>query len=334
MKSTDKTRSHGGRLRRINAAGRAAGFTLVELLVVIAIIGILIALLLPAIQAVREAARRASCLNNLNQIGVALQNYEAAQRVLPSGTVDKEGPVHDVPQGYKMSWLVQLLPYMEENVTFTHIDFAVGAFDEKNAAVRAIGIASYLCPSCPIRARNGTPREGTEQARESAEYSQNPAALGTYVVSNYAGCQNDVEKPIDVNNNGVFFLNSHIRAEDVTDGTAHTIYVGEKMGSEKDLGWMAGTRATLRNMGVPMFENYRSGRGAYHPYSDEPAPGAADAGDLFVGGFSSGHPSVCNFLFGDGRVASLDKATEPKVMQQLANRADGELLTHGPTRGE
>ncbi len=78
---------------------------------VITIIGILIALLLPAVQAAREAARRAQCMNNLTQIGVALQDYESAQNVLPPGTIDKQGPIHNVPKGYHMGWLVQLLPY-------------------------------------------------------------------------------------------------------------------------------------------------------------------------------------------------------------------------------
>jgi prepilin-type N-terminal cleavage/methylation domain-containing protein len=309
------------------------GFTLVELLVVIAIIGILIALLLPAVQAAREAARRASCVNNVTQLGVALQNYEMAQNVLPCGTIDKQGPVHNAPQGYQMSWLVQLLPYIEEGNTYNHIDFSVGAYDEKNAAVRALHVALFTCPSCCTTSRYGKAREGAAgqpQAQYGYSDEQSPA-LGTYCITNYAGCQNDVETPIDVNNNGVLFLNSHIASKDVTDGTTHTIYVGEKLGDEYDLGWMSGTRATLRNAGRDLtWSRRRSLRPDEQPSDEE----NAKSNDLFVGGFGSDHPSVCNFLFGDGRAASISKDIDLKVLQQLASRADGALVNHGPTRGD
>ena len=288
------------------------GFTLVELLVVITIIGILIALLLPAVQAAREAARRASCLNNLVQLGIALQNYESAHSVLPPGVVDKQGPIHNEPKGYQMSWLVQLLPYIEESVTFQHIDFSVGVYDKKNAAVRAISLQFLVCPTCGLR-RNPP---------------NTPAGAGTWTVSNYAGCHHGVEAPIDVNNDGVLFLNSHIGQKDVTDGTTHTIYVGEKLSDEQDLGWMSGTRATLRNTGTPPgSESSRTELRA----DGKPQP---PANDLTVGGFESWHAGCCNFLFGDGRTTSISDSVDSKVFQQLGSRADGQLLESGPTRGD
>ena len=150
----------------------------------ITIIGILIALLLPAVQAAREAARRAQCLNNLTQLGIALQNYESAHNVLPPGTIDKQGPIHNVAQGYQMSWLVQLLPYIEEGNTFKHIDFSVGAYDPKNAAVRAIRIALFVCPSYAGPQRNGRPTckpaPPVRPCRERTPSATMPAATTTW----------------------------------------------------------------------------------------------------------------------------------------------------------
>jgi hypothetical protein len=155
---------------------------------------------------------------------------------------------------------------------------------------------------------------------------------GTYTVSNYAGCQNDVEAPINVNNHGVLFLNSHISQKDVTDGLSQTFYVGEKLGDDQDLGWMSGTRATLRNTGSPLGWG-SSNRNTGRPGVANPLNPAATS-DLWVGGFASDHPAVCNFLFGDGRTSSISVFTDQKVLEQLGNRADGELLDRGPTRDE
>ncbi|MGH7140958.1 MAG: DUF1559 domain-containing protein, partial [Pirellulales bacterium] len=94
--------------------GSRRGFTLVELLVVIAIIGILIALLLPAVQAARETARRHSCMNNLCQLIIATQNYAAAHGVLPPGSIEAAGPVRNQPVGYHISWVAQILPFIEQ----------------------------------------------------------------------------------------------------------------------------------------------------------------------------------------------------------------------------
>jgi prepilin-type N-terminal cleavage/methylation domain-containing protein len=272
-------------------------FTLVELLVVITIIGIIIAMMIPAVMSARETARRLSCLNNLFQIGAALHNYQAAYDMLPPGTTDKQGPIHNIPKGNQISWTVRILPYLDENVVYQHIDLAAGAYDPKNAAMRAIPIAVFLCPSAD-RVLAGPP------------------------VSNYAGCHNDAEAPIDVDNHGVLFLNSHITANDVTDGISHTLYVGEKLADSLDLGWMSGTRATLRNTGSPPRWGAR----------DPSLPNPAAKNDLWVGGFASEHPDVSNYLFGDGRTDSLSDHIDMTVFQLLGNRADGKLFSNDPTR--
>ena len=116
----------------------------------------------------------------------------------------------------------------------------------------------------------------------------------------------------------MLFLNSHISARDVTDGVQHTIYLGEKQTDVDDLGWMSGTRATLRNTGTPIDQ------------TGEEKP----ASDLFVGGFGAYHPAGANFLFGDGAVRFVSTAIDQEVYQQLGHRADGKLLTSGPTREE
>ena len=294
--------------RRVDAAAKrrlpipnpqspiSGGFTLVELLVVITIMGILMAMMLPAVMGAREAARRMTCLNNLFQIGVALNSYQAAHDVLPPGSTDAAGPVRNTPQGYKMSWLVPILPYLDENVIYEHVDRSVGAYDAKNAAARAIQLSVFTCPSADTVLGDQPP------------------------VSNYVGCQNNVEAPNNSDNHGVLFLNSHIGRHDVTDGLSHTLYVGEKITEPTDLSWMSGTRATLRNAGSPP---------QWGPL-DPKLPDPAAKNDLWMGGFSSEHYQVCNYLFGDGRTGSLSNMLDLKVLQQLANRADGKLLEHDP----
>jgi len=310
------------------------GFTLIELLVVIAIIGILVSMLLPAIQAARETARRSACSAHLTQIGLALQSYYSTHESFPPGVTNPDGPIHNIPDGYHMGWLVSLLPYVEEEATWKNIDFSASVYDKKNARVRHLGIALYACPS---------------SWDETPDHSR---------FSNYAGCHHSIEAPIDKDNCGVFFLNSRVTLRDITDGAAHTLFVGEKLGSAKDLGWMSGTRATLRNAGTainktdeeklwmfewpaevedPVLPSTTPGKPAVAVpnagAANTTAPNAAP-GDLRVGGFGSHHPTVTNFLFGDGTVRSVDDHIELSVLQQLADRADGKLLEKGPTREE
>jgi len=284
------------------------GFTLVELLVVIAIIGILIALLLPAVQAAREAARRSSCCNNLNQLGIALHHYEAAHEMLPPGVVNAKGPIRNEPAGYHMSWLVQILPYIEDGNTYRHVDFSVGVYDPKNEAVRKVTRSYMLCPSDGHGYRGR--RSGTDDK------------VG---LASYAGCHHGAEAPIDTTNQGVLFLNSRIASRDVSDGSSFTLMVGEKRLGDADLGWMSGTRGTLRNTGTLPDETVEPGlESRSHRNLKDPQPKTGDP--LYVGGFGAWHPGGANFALVDGSVRFMSETIDPTLYEALGNRADGKLI--------
>jgi prepilin-type N-terminal cleavage/methylation domain-containing protein/prepilin-type processing-associated H-X9-DG protein len=265
------------------ATGRA-GFTLIEVLVVITIIAVLLSLMLPALSASREAARRVNCVNNLRQVVLALQNYEFHCGALPPGSVDHWGPIRNQPEGLQIGWICQLLPYIEQTAVHQTIDTKVSVYDPLNGTAAATQFKTFGCPSDP-------------QA----------GSVGGFGVSSYAGCHHDAEAPIDVDNSGVLFLNSSVRRGDVSDGTSYTVFVGEKSIDPNDLGWMSGTRATLRNTGAPI--------NAGPPAGDD------------VGGFSSKHPGGANFAFGDGSVRFLSERIDAHVYRLLGSRADGEPIS-------
>jgi prepilin-type N-terminal cleavage/methylation domain-containing protein len=277
-------------------------FTLIELLVVIAIIAILVALLLPAVQQAREAARRTQCKNNLVQIGLALLNYEMAHECLPPGSVDPNRPIRNEAKGYHVGWIVQVLPYIEQGNTFQHFNFSVGVYDPANKAASAVHIGILACPSART-------------------------AINATGQTTYAGCHHDVEAPIDIDNNGVLFLNSSIRDRDIRDGLSNTIFVGEHIDLMDGLGWASGTRATLRNAGggINHAANVRPGMPGNVPFAPAAPAAGPDAQFLEVGGFSSPHDGGANFSIGDGSVRFINQTINPTVFKNLANRADGEL---------
>ncbi len=315
------------------------GFTLIELLVVMAIIAVLVALLLPAVQACREAARRMTCMNNLMQLALALQNYEAAHEMFPQGVVNASGPVLDQASGYQFGWVVRILPYCEMRNTFNHFNLSVSLHDVRNSTTRTTVVRGFLCPS-------------------DMGISRTPTDL---VLTNYAACHNSLEAPIDVTNNGTFILNRAIRYEDIPDGSSNTIFLGEKLNDGMGQGWASGSRATLRNTGtllngmpggpvrgrrptIQVGAGNTPGNGAAaakvtkatptpvpgSPGGNQPqvgeVPTAAPGAPAYVGGYASRHPGGGNFAFGDGSIRFLKSSIEPRILEWLADRADGEII--------
>ena len=270
------------------------GFTLIEMTIVVSIIVVLIALLLPAIQNTRESARRNQCMINLHQIGLALENYRHCVGSLPPGVVDPQRPLQLNPKGYHVGWMVHILPYHEQNAVYDLIDFSVGIYDEKNSEATGTRIELYLCPSVVISGNN----------------------------SAYAGCYNAEETPIDIDNNGVLFLNSHITLDDITDGTSNTIFVGEA-GSGL-YGWASGTGDTLRNASTAPSDGYDPYGSLRDTQRDPAAP--IKPNQMLVGSFQGHHAGGILFSFGDGQVRLLQSKVDKEVYRRLANRHDGELL--------
>jgi prepilin-type processing-associated H-X9-DG protein len=275
---------------------------LVELLVVIAIIGILVALLLPAIQAAREAARRTSCVNNVTQLGLAVHGYEFNFEALPPGVTDAKGPIRNEPQGQHVSWIVKILPHMEELAMFRRFNQEAGAYAPVNREVRAAQISVLFCPSSP---------------------NETLINDGTVAPTTYAGCYHDVEAPIDVDNHGLLFLNSHVRFDEIYDGSSKTLLICEKLFQPNDLGWVSGTRSTLRNTGRI---EIRGPRFAQQVQPDDNAAPLDVAASLYVGGFGGYHPGVLNAAFADGSTRTVSEDIDPAVWRLLGNRADGEIV--------
>lgn len=305
---------------------RTAAFTLVELLVVIAIIAILVSMLLPAVNAARETARRTQCIGNVTNLVGATLEYEVAHNHFPAGVTDPQGPVLARPQGHHQGWIVSLLPYLDEDVLYRHVDQSVSVYHKNNDGARAFHVAKLTCPS--------------------ANWVQT-----TIQPSHYAGVHHDVEAPIDDNNHGMLYRNSRLRRDEVRDGLTYTLLLGEKNSIDgiDDLGWMSGSSATLRNTGTPINMSGRNPPGRFTPLpkvedvvvvgatvpqktpDDEAAiaeqTAAVFASPQYVGGFGSQHKGGgAVFAFADGRVEFLSEQIDQPLYQRLGHRDDGQLV--------
>jgi prepilin-type N-terminal cleavage/methylation domain-containing protein/prepilin-type processing-associated H-X9-DG protein len=323
-----------GRVRR-----GSGGFTLVELLVVIAIIGILVALLLPAVQAAREAARRSQCVNNLKQHGVALHNYHDAQKKLPPGRVscDNSGPAElgcasgGKPEVQRVgtSGFVLLLPYLEEQSLRDlivdpdgkkGIGFWLRSLTSWHTASNMQAIAQrpqvFVCPS-----------DEAEPYAITTEYPPGSyavpagikAAVGSYafVTGTYGVYDNGGDQKYD--NNGLFYYVVTEKFSRCTDGLSKTMMVGEVVDGHTSQSSNIWSRS-LRSMDCQ--------RATDNPLNTWPGmPFNSNQYSITINGaFASRHPGGCHFLFGDSHVEFLSESINTDIYEALSTRKKGEVI--------
>jgi prepilin-type N-terminal cleavage/methylation domain-containing protein/prepilin-type processing-associated H-X9-DG protein len=304
------------------------GFTLIELLVVIAIIGVLIGLLLPAVQKVREAANRVQCKNNLKQIGLALHNYHDRLRSFPTGyfsnlsgppSRDSSGNCTYNEIGPGWGWAAYLLDDLEQSNLKQQIRFDLLIQDPLNAAVREVPLSIFTCPS-EVESGSITVVDANGNPICNVGRSSYTAMNGVLGVSSDA-----------FDNNGVFLRNRRMRMAEIKDGLSNTLFVGERGSNMSRATWTGAVTGAV----VPAQR--------YPDPSSQLANAEADAALVLSHGsrshipndqlvfdadaVSSYHPSGVNFLFGDGSVHSISNSIDGAVYEGLLTRAGGEAVT-------
>jgi len=304
------------------------------LLVVIAVIAILVALLLPAVQAAREASRRARCASHFKQIGLALHNYQGAIGVFPPGMTNEPG----VKNGH--AWSVFILPYMENSALYESIDFNVAYWRPGSREAGTTAIPEYGCPSNP---HEGAWVEGSslfQQGATAVEDYRATCATGVADSQQWWGIfhpSGGINIPT-TRGDGMLYANSATDFADVLDGTSETFFVGE----------MTGANGRHPSQGPAYFQqhwlswNMKDTAGGINgpgtvPGGREDGPG----GDPIDGdgngtrriqelfdevGFSSFHPGGCHFLKVDGSVDFLSEDISADVIRSLTTRAGGETV--------
>ncbi|NLS94233.1 MAG: DUF1559 domain-containing protein [Planctomycetaceae bacterium] len=294
------------------------GFTLIELLVVVAVIGILIALLLPAVQAAREAARRSSCTNNLKQIGIALHLYHDVHQQLPAGwtaTHPATGePYYLGKPGW--AWGASILPFLEQgSVIETLVDFNRPIPDPVHAVARTTHLKIYRCPSdvgddtfLLDSGPNPPPNYDPEFFDTELATANYIGVFGTVRMLQVCGGSGDC-----VGNGSVVFQQG-FRFADLRDGLSQTFVVGERSSQISPSTWIGvvagGAHAPGRIVGVA----------ATPPNSDQQA----------FSNFSSYHPAGTNFLAADGSVKMLSETIDMASYHALCTRAGGDVPTQVP----
>jgi prepilin-type N-terminal cleavage/methylation domain-containing protein/prepilin-type processing-associated H-X9-DG protein len=317
---------------------RLRAFTLIELLVVIAIIAILIGLLLPAVQKVREAAARAKCQNNLKQLGLALHGYQDANGKLPPGAQNSVLPVPN-PSGTQTyiagtSWLVFILPQVEQGALYSKYNFAQAYTSTNNRRVANFKVPIYYCPSgATLQSGNGSETADGKRNETTHYYGlmgpstrKDPSTLvvagktysyrvGSPTSNSAYACNGSLCQYRD--SPGSITTNYIVRLTDLSDGTSNTLVVGEmsmNIPGGKSNGYRAWTRGNSGGSGATKNVTYAMNSTFYN--------GSNNFNDLSMG---SNHTGGCNFLQGDGSVRFLRQSIDLTMYKASVSIHDGEL---------
>jgi prepilin-type N-terminal cleavage/methylation domain-containing protein len=281
------------------------GFTLIELLVVIAIIGVLIGLLMPAVQKVREAASRARCQNNLKQIGLALHAYHDRMNKFPPGySCSTAWPNNDSGPGW--GWAAYILPDIEQTALYRQLDFAQSCAGPTMAGAVAMPVRLYQCPS--------------DVAVATFSASGTTLAWASYVACNGNDGVDDNTTPPHT---GVFVCGTAYAISDIVDGTSNTFMVGERCTTMSLASWVG----AVPGASVPSVRSPGDFSGSSALVLGHCGPHMPN--DVIVtdaDAMSSAHIGGVQFLFGDGSVHMMANTISQQTYDALATRAGGEVV--------